>query len=416
MPDVFISYARENTDFVRDLVAALRENNRDVWVDFDDIPFGSDWWNEIVEGIEQSSVGIFVISEDSIHSQYCSLEIAQLMKNQKKLIPIVAVTPVEAHIEKLPQKIRDLNWIYFDKGDEFDSVFTDLITTMDTDLSGAKAHTQLLMRALDWQKRSHTKDSLARGDELAGFLPLLERDDLTLIQESFLEASLQEAQARYNFWRFVFGFLGGLLAMAFYVAAATRATTISPSLVTNIIAAGEVFGLFTGIIAVFGSSLPEFIKRRLPESTHLPIRIIVCFVAGMMTWITFQWFFLFLPPVPTWASFLGGIGISIGFIINTVFKPPPIVTFAITALAMYASIFFLNNFAEFYNNSGLINPLIYFGEEVQVYTIGIPMVLLYAFGTNAHILWQSIGGVSEVTQYLEGRLSKQKNDLQAKSA
>ena len=104
--------------------------------------------------------------------------------------------------------------------------------------------------------------------------------------------------------------------MAFYVASATRATTISPALVTNIIAAGEVFGLFTGIIAVFGSSLPEFIKRRLPESTHLPIRIIVCFAAGMMTWITFQWFFLFLPPVPTWASFLGGIGISIGFIIN----------------------------------------------------------------------------------------------------
>ncbi len=109
MADVFISYARANTDFVRKLVDALRDSGRDVWVDFEDIPFGTEWWNEIVEGIEQSSVGIFVISDDSIASQYCSLEIAQMMQNQKKLVPIVAVSPAEENIEKLPKIIRDLN-------------------------------------------------------------------------------------------------------------------------------------------------------------------------------------------------------------------------------------------------------------------------------------------------------------------
>lgn len=411
MADVFISYARANTDFVRKLVDALRDSGRDVWVDFEDIPFGTEWWNEIVEGIEQSSVGIFVISDDSIASQYCSLEIAQMMQNQKKLVPIVAVSPAEENIEKLPKIIRDLNWIYFDAEDDFDTVFPKLITTMDTDFVASKAHTQLLVRALDWQRRAHSNDSLARGDELAGFLPLLDRHDLTVIQQSFLDQSLRAAQKRYNFWRFVFGFLGGLLAMAFYTAAAFRATSISPALVTNIIAVGEVFGLFTGIIAVFGSSLPEFIKLRIPRVAYLPTQILVCFAAGMMTWITFQWFFLNLPPIPTWASFFGGVGISIGFIIHAVLKPPPIVTFVITAVAMYAAIFLLNNFGGFYLNSGLENPLIYFNTSRNVYSIGIPMVLLYALGTNAHILWQSISGVSEVTQYLEGRLPKQKMNL-----
>lgn len=415
MADVFISYARENTDFVRKLVDSLQQNDREVWVDFDDIPFGSEWWSEIVGGIEQSTIGIFVISEASIDSQYCSLEIAQMMKNQKKIIPIVATTPIDGKIERLPQIIRDLNWIFFDT-DDFDTIFPNLLNTMDTDFAASKAHTQLLVRALDWEKRAHSNDSLARGDELAGFLPLLDRDDLTPIQDAFLDVSLRAAQARYNFWRFVFGFLGGLLSMAFYIAAATRATGISPALVTNIIAAGEVFGLFTGIIAVFGSSLPEFIKRRIPHRAYLPVQIVVCFTAGMMTWITFQWFFLFLPPIPTWASFFGGIGISIGFIIHAVFKPPSIVTFVITAVAMYAAIFLLNNFAGFYVNSGLENPLIYFNDSQDVYTIGLPMVLLYALGTNAHILWQSIGGVSEVTQYLEGRLTKQKNNFRISQA
>ena len=407
MSDIFISYAREDSEFVRKLVDSLQADNREVWVDFNDIPFGTEWWEEIVEAIEKSPVGIFVISEDSIESQYCSLEIAQLFQNQKKMVPIVARKPSEEAIEDLPGVIRDLNWISFD-GTDYDSNFASLLETIDTDLSAGKEHTRLLVRALDWQKNGHSKDMLSRGDELAGFLPMLEQDDLTAGQQAFLDESLRAAQARYNFWRFVFGFLGGLFSFAFYITTAYRGSIFNPAALALIIAAGEVFGLFTGIIAVLGSSLPEFMKKHLPSVTYMPIRITVCLLAGMLTWIVFQWIFLSLPLVPTWASFFGGIGISIGFIINAYFKPPAVVTFGVTAIAYFATMFLLNSLAPFYVNSGLENPLIYFDSATSIYTIGLPMVLLFAVGTNAHILWQAIFGGNTVTQYLEGRSSGRK--------
>ena len=51
MPDVFISYSRKDKTFVEKLVTALEAKKRDVWVDFEDIPFAADWWEEIQKGI-----------------------------------------------------------------------------------------------------------------------------------------------------------------------------------------------------------------------------------------------------------------------------------------------------------------------------------------------------------------------------
>lgn len=416
MADIFISYAREDSEFVRKLVDSLQADNRDVWVDFNDIPFGTEWWQEIVEAIEKSPVGIFVISEDSVNSQYCSLEIAQLFQNQKKIIPIVARKPSEPLIENLPEVIRDLNWVSFDDTD-FDASFANMVATIDTDLHAEKDHTRLLIRALDWQRSGHSKDLLSRGDELAEFLPMLERDDLTVGQDAFLDMSIQAAQARYNFWRFVFGFLGGMFSFSFYILASFRATSLTPELLVLIIAAGEIFGLFTGIIAVMGSNMPEFMKKRLPPISYLPIRIIVCLLAGMLTWIAYQWIILGLPLAPTWASFFGAIGLSIGFIINTSFKPHASVTFGITTITYFGIMFLFNSKGDFFTNSGLDNPLLYFDSAMNIYTIGLPMVLLYAIGTNAHILWQAVfGGGNKVTRYLESRSTEPKPKLKTSDA
>ena len=47
MTDVFISYSRKDKDFVQRLVSTLEDQKRDVWVDFEDIPFASQWWDDI---------------------------------------------------------------------------------------------------------------------------------------------------------------------------------------------------------------------------------------------------------------------------------------------------------------------------------------------------------------------------------
>jgi uncharacterized membrane protein YjjB (DUF3815 family) len=399
MSDIFVSYSREDSAFVRKLVDSLKAKERDVWVDFDDIPFASEWWKEVVEGIETSSSAIFVISADSINSQYCSLEISEIIKNNKKIVPIVIRRPGEDQIARLPQTIRDLNWIFFEKEEGFDESVGNLIQALDTDLDLAKEHTRLLMRAYEWERRAHSQSLLARGDELAGFLPMLKTPNLTALQSDFLRASLEQAEARQQIWRFVFGFLGGLLGMAFYVTFAFRITSVTPEYITLIIAAGEVFGLFTGIISVFAADIPLQLKKYLPRPSFLPLQVAVCLIVGMLAWVVFQWVFLRIPFGLTWASFFGGLGLSLGFIIYALFKPPAPLAFVITALSMYLPILMLNSTSITYSNLGWENPLIYFDSYEQAIWIGVPMMLLFALGATGQILYQWFTGADELTQY-----------------
>jgi hypothetical protein len=399
MPDIFVSYAREDSAFVRKLVDSLKAQNRDIWVDFDDIPFASEWWKEVVEGIESSASGVFVTSSDSINSQYCSLEIAELIKNNKKIVPIVVRRPDEEHIAKLPQVIRDLNWIFFEDEAKFDESLANLVQALDTDLEFAKEHTRLLIRAYEWERRGHSRSLLARGDELAEFLPMLKASNLTDLQRAFLNDSLEQAEAQQQIRRFIFGFLGGLLGMAFYVTLAYRITSITPEFITLVIAAGEVFGLFTGIISVFAADIPFQLKKYLPRPSYLPIQVAVCLFVGMLAWIVFQWVFLRIPFGLTWASFFGGLGLSLGLIIYALFKPAAPVAFVITALCMYLPILMLNSTSTTYQNLGWDNPLIYFDTYEQVIWIGVPMMLLFALGATGQILYQWFTGADELTQY-----------------
>ncbi len=47
MTDIFISYSRQNSPFVKRLFEALAEQKRDTWVDWEGIPLTADWWAEI---------------------------------------------------------------------------------------------------------------------------------------------------------------------------------------------------------------------------------------------------------------------------------------------------------------------------------------------------------------------------------
>jgi hypothetical protein len=62
MADVFISYARENQDFVLKIHKALEARNKDTWIDWKDIPLTAKWLDEVFSGIERGDAFAFVIS------------------------------------------------------------------------------------------------------------------------------------------------------------------------------------------------------------------------------------------------------------------------------------------------------------------------------------------------------------------
>lgn len=164
MADVFISYSRKDKDFVKALHAALSKQNREAWVDWEDIPLTADWWQEIEQGIETADTFIFVLSSDSVGSPVCNEEIEHAVKNNKRLIPIVRRD--DFLVEQVCQPLRKHNWLFFRECDDFDSTFQTLLDAIDTDLDHVHAHTRLLVRAIEWDGKGRDESYLLRGRDL----------------------------------------------------------------------------------------------------------------------------------------------------------------------------------------------------------------------------------------------------------
>jgi hypothetical protein len=192
MPDVFISYSRKDSAFVRQLHDALAKLNRDVWVDWEDIPLTADWWQEISGGIESADTFVLVVSPNSLSSPVCALEIAHATQHQKRLVPIVrdevdekaVFAALAAHTpdDNLRKTLngRDLltvardnwqaiarhNWLFFKEDAEFDSNFAKLMTAVDTDLDYVRQHTRLLVQGREWEGHSRDDSYLLTGAEI----------------------------------------------------------------------------------------------------------------------------------------------------------------------------------------------------------------------------------------------------------
>lgn len=163
MADVFISYAREDREFVRQLDAELKTRKQETWVDWEDIPPTAEWLKEISVGIAEAQAFVFVISPDSVVSDVCQYELTYAVSLKKRLIPVVRR---EVDAAAIPHRLTTLNWIFFRETDEFSAAFALLIEAIETDLDWVRAHTHWLRRALDWESRQHDVSLLLRGNDL----------------------------------------------------------------------------------------------------------------------------------------------------------------------------------------------------------------------------------------------------------
>lgn len=87
--NVFISYSRKDKVFVERLKSDLEIAGIRVWMDVEQIAAGSNWQMEIERGLKQASVLLFVLSENSIKSEWIKIEIDEYRSSGRKIIPIV---------------------------------------------------------------------------------------------------------------------------------------------------------------------------------------------------------------------------------------------------------------------------------------------------------------------------------------
>jgi hypothetical protein len=114
MNEIFISYAHEDSQFVHSLVGELKARGIDPWFDEEDIPKASLWQPEMLLGVQRCHDFLFIISPDSIKSEYCGLELSEAIRLNKRIIPGL-LKPIEEFIEFIHPCLRALNWIRFDK-------------------------------------------------------------------------------------------------------------------------------------------------------------------------------------------------------------------------------------------------------------------------------------------------------------
>src|SRR5580704_11805844 len=164
MSDVFVSYSRRDAEFVRRLADAISERGgREVWLDTAGIADGEVFPEAIKRAIESSDAFLFVITPESVDSQYCENEVEYALQLQKRILPILREPVPDS---ELPAEIRDRNWIPFTEDSGFEPSMARLVSALDTDLEASKAHTRWLVKALEWNWERREPSLLLRGAEL----------------------------------------------------------------------------------------------------------------------------------------------------------------------------------------------------------------------------------------------------------
>lgn len=194
MADVFISYAHKDQEFVDKLCSKLEEHRRKAWLDREDIPITAKWLEEVYSGIEKADTFAFVISPDSVHSDYCRLELAHAVKNKKRIAPIWYRDVPQ---EELPADLSSHQWSFFRDTDDFEEAFEKLIKALETDQEWVRAHTRLLVRAREWESSRRDRSFLLRGKDLKAAESLLARNAEIPERDSEIKPKLNDLQKDY---------------------------------------------------------------------------------------------------------------------------------------------------------------------------------------------------------------------------
>jgi len=105
----FISYAREDQDFVLDLATRLKQRAVPIWLDQWDIPPGADWDQSIDAALHQCDWLIIVLSPAAVASKQVRGELQTALDENKQVVPVLYKA------SPLPRQLRLIQNVDFSK-------------------------------------------------------------------------------------------------------------------------------------------------------------------------------------------------------------------------------------------------------------------------------------------------------------
>ena len=199
--DLFISYAREDIEFVQKLDSAIRSLGRDPWIDLDDLPYSLDRteqeeWLFLEEGIKKAEGFVFVISPASIGSAKNQQQLQVAIEHSKPLIPVLC-RPIEHLGKPLPDAFPQAHWIAIDPAHSegaFEQVAQQVIRFPISE--------KLRLRAEQWQQNVRAREFLLDADDWASVQAWAKASQaagqlqLTPLQTHYIEASAQAIESQ----------------------------------------------------------------------------------------------------------------------------------------------------------------------------------------------------------------------------
>lgn len=196
MEHVFICYSRKDRNLALQLKGVLEKAGQNVWIDIEDLPASSIWRAEIQTAITESIAFVFLVSSNSLESEYCQKEIDFASQLNKRIFPILLSGITDKDV---PEIISSSQWLTWDSLGENLSNLNKLVRDIETDYEWLKFITELGIRTSRWEKDNsrvllgkelrETEQKLASAGSLKDPQP-------TDLQRKFISASRKVEQRR----------------------------------------------------------------------------------------------------------------------------------------------------------------------------------------------------------------------------
>jgi len=117
---IFLSYTHLNKEDVNKIKKILSSTNNYKIYDFDSILIGQDIQAEIKNMIDSSSIFIILFDENYSQSNHCLMELEEIVKSGKIIIPILKSSEYAA---KLPPEIKKFKYLIISDDETWESTF-----------------------------------------------------------------------------------------------------------------------------------------------------------------------------------------------------------------------------------------------------------------------------------------------------
>ncbi|HAJ58483.1 MAG TPA: type IV secretion protein Rhs [Cyanobacteria bacterium UBA8543] len=201
MTQVIISYANEDRATMEKIRNSLRQESITVWTNTTDIQTGEVLEEAIKRGIEQADNVVYLLSPDSVKSDFARQELDYALSLNKRIIPVLVR---EILSEPIPNALRDLQYIDLTdnvKEEDYHLDESELLRILHQDEAYYNEHKVLLTKALKWKRQHENSNILLRGYNLRSaetWLKVANKRALhppTPLIEEFIAESLRQPPA-----------------------------------------------------------------------------------------------------------------------------------------------------------------------------------------------------------------------------